>query len=68
MGDGYMAAPVLVSGARERLVYFPKGAVWTHHYSGKSYEGGTTATVPAPLDSFPLFKRGNATSMTSSTA
>jgi len=63
MGDEYMAAPVLVAGARERQVHYPKGASWTHHYTGKVYEGGTTATVQAPLDSFPLFKRGDATSV-----
>lgn len=57
MGDSYMAAPVLNLGQRERRVYFPAGASWVHHYTGKVYLGGTTAVVPAPLDTFPLFKR-----------
>ena len=50
---------MLVAGARERQVCFPKGVSWTHHYTGKVYDGGTTATVQAPLDFCPLFKRGD---------
>ena len=57
MGDDYMAAPILNLGQRERTVYFPTGADWTHHYTSKVYKGGSTATVPAPLNEFPLFKR-----------
>ena len=37
--------------------YFPLGTDWTHHYTGTVYKGGTTEAIPAPLDSFPLFKR-----------
>ena len=57
MGDDFMAAPILNLGQRARCVYFPQGSNWTHHYTSKVYEGGTTATVPAPLENFPLFKR-----------
>lgn len=57
MGDGYMAAPVLNLGQRSRRVYFPVGASWQHHYTGTVYKGGTTVSVDAPLDTFPLFKR-----------
>jgi len=57
MGDDYMAAPVLGLGQRSRAVYFPKGANWQHHFTGKLYNGGTTTTVDAPIDNFPLFKR-----------
>jgi len=57
MGDGYMAAPILNLGQRSRPVYFPHGADWEHHYTGTLYKGGTTETVDAPLDTFPLFKR-----------
>ena len=56
-GDQFMAAPVLNLGQRARCVYFPQGADWTHHYTSKVYEGGTMATVSAPLEHFPLFKR-----------
>merc|ERR1712034_258377 len=59
MGNDYMVAPILGLGQRSRQVYFPVGADWTHYFSGKKYVGGTIATVDAPLDSFPLFKRGD---------
>jgi len=61
MGDDYMAAPVLNLGQRARSVYFPIGADWTHHYTSQVYKGGTTTVVPAPLDTFPLFKRSSST-------
>lgn len=55
-GDDYLAAPVLHAGARSRSVYLPKGS-WMHHYTSKVYEGGRNYDIPAPLDSFPLFKK-----------
>ena len=63
MGDDFMAAPVLNLGQRARDVYFPIGADWTHHYTAKVYKGGTTASVEAPLNTFPLFKRTPAAAM-----
>ena len=38
MGDDYMAAPVLNLGQRARMVYFPLGADWTHHYTVRHTE------------------------------
>jgi alpha-glucosidase (family GH31 glycosyl hydrolase) len=67
MGDDYMAAPILNLGQRGRMVYFPKGADWTHHYTSKVYKGGSTEMVAAPLDEFPLFKK-TATTVTVTTA
>ena len=49
MGDDYMAAPILNLGQRARMVYFPVGADWTHHYTSTVYKGGSTKMVPAPL-------------------
>lgn len=46
---------VLVAGARSRQVYFPLGASYRHYFTGANYSGGTTASVAAPLDHFPLF-------------
>ena len=57
MGDDYMAAPILNLGQRSRMVYFPEGADWTHHYTSKVYKGGSTEMIPAPLNEFPLFKK-----------
>lgn len=56
VGRQYMAAPLYAFGARNRTVYFPVGASWTHHFTGKTYSGGTHAVVDAPLDEFPLFE------------
>lgn len=63
MGDDYMVAPILSLGQRNRQVYFPLGADWTHYFFGKKYVGGTIATVDAPLNSFPLFKRVDASQL-----
>ncbi len=45
-------------GKRERSVTFPPGH-WLDWWTGKVYEG--TATVPAPLDTLPLFLREGGT-------
>jgi alpha-glucosidase (family GH31 glycosyl hydrolase) len=66
MGDDYMAAPILNLGQRSRMVYFPRGADWVHHYTDKIYRGGTIDSVEAPLDHFPLFRRTAASTNRSS--
>lgn len=42
---------------KTRTVYFPTGCDWFDFYTGEKYEGGTTAEVPAPLDTIPLFAK-----------
>ncbi|MCS0580016.1 glycoside hydrolase family 31 protein [Massilia pinisoli] len=59
-GHALMVAPVTSYGARERTVYFPSGADWYDFDTGKRYAGGTTATVPAPLNRIPVFVRTGA--------
>jgi alpha-D-xyloside xylohydrolase len=59
-GHALMVAPVTSYGARERTVYFPAGADWYDFDTGKRYAGGTSATVPAPLDRIPVFVRSGA--------
>ena len=36
-------------------VYFPRGRSWFDFWTGKSYAGGTTSSVEAPLDLIPLY-------------
>jgi alpha-D-xyloside xylohydrolase len=66
IGDEYMfgsdllVAPVIAAGARERSVYLPAGETWTDMAKGTRISGGETVTVPAPLDTIPLFLRANA--------
>ena len=59
-GHALMVAPVTSYGARERTVYFPAGADWYDFDTGKRYAGGTSATVPAPLNRIPVFVRAGA--------
>lgn len=54
-GDGYMVAPVTDAGATSWPVYFPAGATYTSVFTNKVYRGGQNATVPTPLEEFPLF-------------
>jgi alpha-D-xyloside xylohydrolase len=59
-GPDYLVAPVLYEGRRERELYLPAGAQWTCAWTGKIFDGGKTAAVPAPLDTIPVFCRGGA--------
>lgn len=58
-GDLYLVAPVMELGARQRSVYLPgAGVQWSHAFTNRSYSGGKTYQIDAPLDStFPVFKR-----------
>ncbi len=53
-GDAILAAPVIAAGLTERDVAFPPGT-WISWWDGTPFEGGTSHTVPAPLDTLPLF-------------
>lgn len=55
-GDSEMlVAPVHVGGATNREVQLPAGKPWIDYWTGKSYDGGTSALAPAPLDQVPIF-------------
>lgn len=56
-GDEVLVAPVTTAGARTRKVRFPAGEWVSWSNPAKTYRGGTTATVPAPLAELPLFVR-----------
>ena len=56
-GHSLLVAPVMTAGAREREVYLPAGADWTNVHDGKTYEGGQTVTVSAPIEVIPVFLR-----------
>ena len=55
-GPNLLVAPVFEQGATERKVYLPAGG-WYDFWTAKRIEGGTTITVPAPLETIPLFVR-----------
>lgn len=65
LGEHLLAAPVVADGQRTQDVYLPDtaadggtGADWMDFWTGAALAGGTTHTVPAPLDTMPLFVRG----------
>jgi alpha-glucosidase (family GH31 glycosyl hydrolase) len=55
LGRNLLAAPVVVSDATTRSVFFPHGC-WRSP-SGKRYAGPGSATVQAPLTRLPYFRR-----------
>ncbi|ETI60064.1 alpha-xylosidase [Sphingobium sp. C100] len=59
-GDAFLVAPITEYRARSRKVYLPGTGNWYDFSTGKTYRGGTTADVAAPLDRMPLFVRAGA--------
>ena len=56
-GPDVLVAPVMERGQFTKNVYLPAGARWTHIWTGKTYEGGQTVPVDAPLDQLPVFTK-----------
>ncbi|MCM1291916.1 MAG: DUF5110 domain-containing protein [Prevotella sp.] len=59
-GDNVLVAPVMTKGATSRKVIFPAGQWISWNHPLQKYNGGTTATVKAPLNELPLFVRAGA--------
>src|SRR5262249_60187364 len=51
-----LVAPIVEEGATERVVYLPAGN-WVDFWTDTAYTGPRSFTVPAPLDTLPLFIR-----------
>jgi alpha-D-xyloside xylohydrolase len=56
LGPALLVAPVLQPGNRMQ-VYLPEGDAWWDLNTGWRYEGGTTLTMEAGLDTLPIFGR-----------
>jgi len=56
-GPNLLVAPVINYRQREREVYLPEGATWVDAHSGKTYKGGESILVDAPLNVIPVFLR-----------
>ena len=55
-GPDVLVAPVTTSGTSSTTnVWFPAGSSWTDWFTGKTYEGGTSAAVATSLDTMPVF-------------
>jgi alpha-glucosidase len=59
IGPSLLAAPVISANVTERDVYLPAGTFY-EYYTGASYRGPTTVSMPAPLGRVPLFVRAGA--------
>ncbi|GAB2770972.1 glycoside hydrolase family 31 protein [Actinomadura fibrosa] len=59
-GDAFLVSPVVRPDVSEKEIYFPKTANWFDFYTGKMYEGGSTATVQLKEEYIPTFVRGGA--------
>jgi alpha-D-xyloside xylohydrolase len=63
IGDEYMfgpallVAPVTDQGATSRSVYLPAGCNWFNFWTNERSTGGQRITVPAPIDTIPVFVR-----------
>ncbi|KUI59382.1 putative family 31 glucosidase ORF2 [Cytospora mali] len=56
-GSKYLVAPILYPDLTKRQVYFPVGAEWKEMEGTKTYKGGRTEEVDAPLETMPVFER-----------
>ena len=54
-GSDYLVAPILAPQTFSREVYLPEGK-WEDINDGKTYNGGQTVTVDAPIECIPVFK------------
>jgi len=50
-----LVQPVTAAGTTTASVSFPAGSSWMDYWTGAIYKGGSTQTVPAPIDREPVF-------------
>jgi alpha-D-xyloside xylohydrolase len=56
-GPAFLVAPVTEQGATSRKVYLPAGSDWYNYWTSERVKGGQTISVPAPIETIPLFVR-----------
>lgn len=56
LGGDYLVAPVIQKGATTKTVKLPQGS-WLFVSENKTYDGGQTITVNAPVGVLPYFKK-----------
>lgn len=54
IGESILVAPVVVQGARNRMVYLPEGK-WRDYHTHEEIEGGRFIIAKAPLDICPIY-------------
>ena len=53
-GEEILVAPVVIQGAKKRMVYLP-GGKWIDYWTEKEYEGKNYYIINAPIDICPMF-------------
>lgn len=56
-GPAFLVAPILSQNTIEQTVYLPSGTDWYNYWTNQRYHGGQSITVPAAIDTLPLFVR-----------
>ncbi|NLV68804.1 MAG: family 31 glucosidase, partial [Spirochaetes bacterium] len=62
LGSSILVAPVMDKEIERRKVYLPENPetdTWTNLFTGEKYEGGQTIEAVCPLDTIPVFYRGD---------
>lgn len=57
-GDSFLVSPVVQSGIKEQLVYFPANSNWYNFYTDEKVGGGQTKMVSLNEESIPVYVRG----------
>ncbi|MFM0666226.1 glycoside hydrolase family 31 protein [Paraburkholderia sediminicola] len=50
LGSSMLVAPVVDAGQSTRDVYLPSGTRWVSYWSGQTFDGGQSVTLPAPFE------------------
>jgi len=56
IGSALLVAPVTAKDVTSRTVYLPEG-LYYDFYTNKAYQGAQSMTVPAPIDTIPIFAK-----------
>jgi hypothetical protein len=57
LGNDILVAPLLSNTSNARSVSFPAHGTWINWFTNETHAGGSSATVSAALDQFPVFKK-----------
>ena len=60
LGPDLLVSPVLQPDAQSMSVALPAGSRWIHVWTGRHFEGGTSAEVDCPWGQCPVFVREQA--------
>lgn len=59
-GNDFLVSPIIYSGAKNQMIYFPKSSNWFDFYSDKIYKAGSVTNYDLRENSIPTFVRAGA--------